>query len=535
MPRRKPKPYWQTTDKETVRLYQGDVLSTLKKLPDNHVHCVVTSPPYWGLRDYGTDKSKELGSEKIPDCLGWANGDNCAEKDWDNGCHVCRMILVFREVRRVLRDDGTLWLNYGDTYSTGNKRKKRTVDTVSEAVKGRDGVYSRRVNQQSGIDIKVNRSNTKPSGKDSNVAFTPERYQNQGKQTGQSANVSKGNLVGVPWRVALGLQSDGWILRQDIIWNKPNPMPESVNNRCTKAHEYLFLFSKIAGGYFYDCEAIKDQSKKWNENGFRSETVSGDWINNNSKNNHNKGVEGTGGRKTTGDLSKNKRSVWDISTESYPGAHFATFPQRLIEPCIKAGTSEYGCCPDCGAPFQRVTQKYQLKRDRPNEYTKRSGQEGTGNSCANTVAGVDSKTLGWYPTCDCWGTEKLPKPPAVGGDYLGHLDQEGKNDMLSDDDRINKVISSTEYEQWINIVENLLNKHQFDTIPCTVLDPFIGSGTSCVVSLGLGRNSIGIDLSEDYLNNAAIPRIEGAIQSRPGLAHLIQRENKPVILGKKVN
>ena len=120
MPRLKTSPYWTTSDRETVKLYQGDVLQVLKALPSESVHCVVTSPPYWGLRDYGIDKTMELGSEKNPDCLDWAKGVNCAENDWQSACFVCRMVLVFREVCRVLRNEGTLWLNFGDTYASGN-------------------------------------------------------------------------------------------------------------------------------------------------------------------------------------------------------------------------------------------------------------------------------------------------------------------------------------------------------------------------------------------------------------------------------
>ena len=185
-------PYWQTTDGETVRLFQGDVLDVLKRLPSQSVQTTITSPPYWGLRSYldsaHDDKHRELGSEKSPDCLGWARGENCAERDWRNGCHVCRIVLVFREIRRVMRDDATCWLNYGSSY-------------------GPDG-----------------------------------------------------QLVWIPARVALALQSDSWVLRQDIIWSKKSAMPESVQNRCTKSHEYVFLLTK-GTRYFYDAEAVKEPLK----------------------------------------------------------------------------------------------------------------------------------------------------------------------------------------------------------------------------------------------------------------------------------
>ena len=179
MPRLKTSPYWTTSDRETVKLYQGDVLQVLKALPSESVHCVVTSPPYWGLRDYGIDKTMELGSEKNPDCLDWAKGVNCAENDWQSACFVCRMVLVFREVCRVLRNEGTLWLNFGDTYASGNSG-----------------------------------GNIGGSIRPKNHPGDKQRMVYSSRKTG----LKPGNLVGIPWRVALALQSDGWILRQDIVW-----------------------------------------------------------------------------------------------------------------------------------------------------------------------------------------------------------------------------------------------------------------------------------------------------------------------------
>lgn len=401
MPRILLRPYWQTSDESTVRLYHGDVISVLKRMPSASVQCVVTSPPYFGLRDYGTDKSLEIGSEKTPDE------------------YVMKMVAVFAEVRRVLRDDGTVWLNLGDTYNA---------------------------NVGTGFDLGGRYRGGKP---DRQV----EVARHQQARRGQS-RLKPGNLVGIPWRVALVLQADGWILRQDIIWHKPSPMPESVRNRCTKAHEYIFLLVKRMG-YFYDNDAVKEtmarvphvpQNKKLDT----------------SRNDHNRmeKVWAIGGQ-------RNKRSVWTVASESYAGAHFATFPRKLITPCILAGTSEHGACAKCGAPWQRVTEEKKLKRPRPNDYVKRTGAEGTGNVCANTVAGVDVKTVGWQPTCEC-NTEKV--------------------------------------------------------VPCTVIDPFVGSGTTCCVALVHGRHSIGIDLSAKYLENNAIPRIEGELLERPALAHLLSQK-----------
>lgn len=357
--------YWETKD-GSIKLLHGDVVEQLRSLPEKSIHCIVTSPPYWGLRDYGNDKTLELGSEKTPDCLGWAKGENCGE------CHVCRMRLVFAELYRVLRDDGTCWLNYGSSYASG------------------------------------------------------------------------GNLIGVPWRVALALQADGWILRQDIIWVKPSPMPESVRNRCTKAHEYLFLLTKKGSGYFYDAEAIREKPSG------RTDVLRGFQKPGGSR------MDANNTYQIDGKVGANKRSVWTIASEIYEGAHFATFPRKLIEPCILAGTSSEGCCSECGAPWRRVVETTPLTRERPNDYVKRTGEEGTGNSCANSVAGVEARTVGWEIDCDC----------------------------------------------------------AWETVPCIVLDPFMGSGTTAVVAWTNGRHVIGIDLSKDYLRDNAVPRIEGALLDR---------------------
>lgn len=222
-------------------LLVGDVRERLKELPDHSVHCCVTSPPYWGLRDYG--KSSQIGLEHSPEE------------------YVAELVAVFREVWRVLRDDGTLWLNLGDSYAGNNSRASNN----GRAGFGnpRDGVFER-----IGDGLKTK------------------------------------DLVGIPWRVAFALQADGWYLRQDIIWHKPNPLPESVKDRCTKAHEYIFLLSK-SPRYYFDNQAI---------------------------------------REPTIDLQdkRNRRDVWSVPVKPFKGAHFATFPTDLITPCILAG------CPDGG-------------------------------------------------------------------------------------------------------------------------------------------------------------------------------------------
>jgi site-specific DNA-methyltransferase (adenine-specific) len=260
----------------SVEILHGDCRETLKTLPDASVHCCVTSPPYFGLRDYGHDG--QIGLEESPDAF------------------VQQMVAVFREVKRVLRDDGTLWLNLGDSYAGSGKGRNPDGTVHVSALLAKQGTSAGTV------------MGNVPSG------LVPE---------GMKAK----DLIGIPWRVAFALQADGWYLRQDIIWHKPNPMPESVTDRCTKAHEYIFLLSKSAR-YFYDAEAIEEDAK-WERWG------------NQTENKKHAGTAGHLGGKTLEQLpirdKKNKRSVWSVSTKSYSGAHFATFPPDLIRPCILAG------------------------------------------------------------------------------------------------------------------------------------------------------------------------------------------------------
>jgi DNA modification methylase len=277
-----------------IEYLQGDCREVLKTLPEKSIHCCVTSPPYWGLRDYGVDG--QLGMENTPEE------------------YVQNMVQVFCEVKRVMRDDGTLWLNLGDSYcGTGNKGSH--VDPKNPECRNA---------QMLALNNKVDGLKSK-------------------------------DLVGIPWRVAFALQSDGWYLRSDIIWHKPNPMPESVTDRCTKSHEYIFLLSKNAK-YYYDCDAIKEQSTT-SEN--RPHGVVRDreygYDSKQSKLKNAKKLAAkqrdvsvcSGGieHSTLGisaEIARNKRSVWTVPTSPYSGAHFAVFPPDLIRPCIMAG------CPDGG-------------------------------------------------------------------------------------------------------------------------------------------------------------------------------------------
>jgi DNA modification methylase len=252
----------------------GDVMEKLVELPDKSVNCVITSPPYWGLRDYGQDA--QLGLELKPED------------------YIKNMVNVFREIKRVLKDDGSLWLNLGDTYSaqrwSGN-----------------------------GLGQPMNKM------KDGHRDIAPE------KQSG----LPDKNLVGIPWRVALALQADGWYLRQDIIWHKPNPMPESVRDRCTKAHEYVFLMTKQAK-YYFNHEAMKEPAK-WHGRDKRSSNGRFEYDGKFT------GASGTGQRAFVQiNPMRNRRSVWSIVSKPFKGAHFAVMPEALVEPCLLAGCPENG-------------------------------------------------------------------------------------------------------------------------------------------------------------------------------------------------
>ena len=234
----------------------------------------VTSPPYFGLRDYGHDG--QIGLEQTPEQ------------------YIAAMVEVFRCVRDVLADDGTLWLNLGDSYGAvgGN-----TYAGFNERWSGTGGAGSKQ---------------------DATLAGVTDRKINTG--------LKPKNLLGIPWRVALALQDDGWVLRQDIIWHKPNPMPESVRDRCTKAHEYIFLLSK-SERYYFDSEAMKEPAAQ-------PERVRNDKIGGNKGDD----VHHSPGGQFTGSATRNRRSVWTVATRPYSGAHFATYPPELIEPCILAGS-----------------------------------------------------------------------------------------------------------------------------------------------------------------------------------------------------
>ena len=375
-------------DDGQARFYAGDVRAVLRELPANSVHCCVTSPPYWSLRDYGTPG--QLGLEATPEE------------------YIANMVDVFREVRRVLHKDGTLWLNIGDSYAgapvgTFNGGGFKDASAVSG---GRD---------LSGIA-------------------------NGSRLSKVVSGLKPKDLVGIPWMLAFALRADGWWLRQDIIWAKPNPMPESVTDRCTKAHEYVFLLSKSAR-YYYDADAVREAAQDRPQPDPADKTISPnatEWLDNR----YAPGASGYGHNPA----GRNKRSVWTIATESFPESHFATFPQALVKPCILAGTSDHGVCSECGAPWARVTDK--VGEVSNGGYRKRADAPGAKLSATSAFRGAAipvMATTGWAPTC----------------------------------------------------------KHEAPVVPATVLDPFLGSGTTAMVAKALGRHAIGIDLNPTYLAMAA--------------------------------
>lgn len=469
-------PFWETTDHLTVRLYSGHVISMLERMPASSVHTCITSPPYWGLRDYGADKTYEIGSEPIPDC-GTQGKKQCGK------CFVCTMVAVFREVKRVLRSDGTLWLNLGCGYMEG------------------------------------------------------------------------GQLDATHWKTALALQADGWILRSDIPWIKRSCMPESVMNRPAKSLEYIFLFSKDSS-YYFDMEAIKGNGngrasgnkrykydglkghetadgildvahKKWDTRNFRQTDL---WFQSISDPHGFVGVEGT-----------NELVGLDVTNQGYEGAHYATFPPKLITPMIKAATSEKGCCVKCGCPWKRMVSEgtggtkgadWSAHRDKDQSLgvnAKPSGQKMWDNYSPG-------KTIGWEPGCSCNGrfilqkvkqkvTRRIDDEDANDRDHSKTSNRNGKGSTTLD-----KGVPVVEIEEEVEkfVYEPRIPLEEHPIKPCVVLDPFIGSGTTCAVCIELDRRSIGIDLNEKYLTNNAIVRIKGVLLSRPALAHLagVKRVNQ---------
>ena len=421
-------------DDGDVRLYQGDALEQLRGLPDGCVNMIATSPPFYGLRDYGTGTWEggdpecdhmDTAFNAIPqnregrETPGGRGGSfPTTERQFGKVCGKCgarrvdrqigleetpdqwvtSLVAVFRECRRVLADHGTLWVEIGDSYMatpTGNRGTKSALHGAQTSDK-----YKETLDRYT--DAKLNRQPV-PEG------------------------LKQKDLLGQPWMLAFALRADGWYLRSEIIWARPNPMPESVTDRPTKSHSTIFLLSK-GPRYFFDQDAIREPYKydgrKVLEINGTSDAAHENYANREGKTRWPGGVDG----------GANARSVWTIPTEPTPFAHFATWPRKLVARMIQAGTSECGCCPECGAPWVRKTERA-IDTSRP--LARQKNGQGTN---ART-----STTLGWSPSC----------------------------------------------------------AHQHQPVPCTVLDPFAGSGTTLLVARNHQRHAIGIELNADYCRIAA--------------------------------
>ncbi len=318
-------------------LLNGDALEVLKDIPDNTVHMVVTSPPYWQLRDYMV--SGQLGQEATPEE------------------YVEKLVIIMREVKRVLRKDGTCWFNIGDGYnnSSGYSRAK--------------GEWKRKGREQGSGD----------------------------RKSFKHAVIKRKDLIGMPWRVGFALQEDGWYLRNDIIYSKTNPMPDGAKDRPTRSHEYIFLLTK-SSKYFYDYYASLEDTDKQpeGEQGFGANIQEGTFRMDQDRSFQHYG-------------KRNKRSVWQTSVANFKGGHYATFSIKLIEPCIVAGTSAKGCCVDCGTPWDRIFKKEKIlctRKEGTNKYSEMHNLYPEME--VKEVYTLSLVAKGWEKNCSCETNKTKP-------------------------------------------------------------------------------------------------------------------------------
>lgn len=428
---------------------QGDAIKNLRKMPDGDVHCVVTSPPYWALRDYGVDGA--LGFESTPEE------------------YIEAMLEVFREVRRVLRPDGSLWLNMGDTYSAPakgnlNGQARSTLEgligTQLAAVPGISKIVSwLKPKDLVGIPWRLVMA-MQVDGADVGAVRAVEKAQeailDEYRESGESP---PDKVLAVLERLHaeyVGAKGESWWLRTEVIWHKLNPMPESVTDetvaRDPGGDEWRRVNLWRGQDYFYDEVAVKQENTPGTvERNSHKRTPYPRAYYDNEDSQHDTGLGGYYAREKIGPSGANLRTVWPLPTQAYPEAHFATYPERLVEPCIKAGTSEAGVCPECGAPWERVV-------------------------------AMTEECSAMLRTAGAW------------------VDNEGKPDEHTN--RHPKGHPSQVPEKYHTTGWQRTCEHDAEPIPATVLDPFAGSGTTGVVALRLGRSFLGIELNPEYLKMA---------------------------------
>lgn len=460
-------------------ILQGDALDVLKKLPSESVHCVITSIPYWAMRVYDIapqwweiesahqNHYHDMEVEKADktkgafcSCGAWFG---CLGLEPDLDLFVDHIVLIFKEVKRVLRHDGTLWLNIGDCYGQGGAR----------------------ANKQKLID---DRRRAQEKGYASGAFAGTSKGQDRAAAT-IGGEIKAKDLCGQPWRVAFALRADGWHLRSDIIWMKRNALPESVKDRPSKQHEYIFLLSK-SKKYYYDRFGIQEPISA--ETGARYlRAVSGNhkYTQGAPGQGIQRGLDGARPNRTKDRAAamsvpskRNKRTVWDIPTNSFKGAHFAAFPLALPATCLLAGTSEKGCCVTCEAPFERVTRPsaaYASRLGKAYNHHMEDLTEGHKIKAASVTS--DYLTVGWRPTC---------------GHYQAYYDSMplAKNPRK----RARQIAARTR----VNRLKRAPLLGDYPTKPCVVLDPFMGAGTSALAALINGRDALGIELSEKYIEIA---------------------------------